>query len=57
MDAQNKWTAARKVMKEVESRRGIFESICECLQLRWERESQCDGDAGGNALGAICALV
>jgi hypothetical protein len=45
MDAQNKWNAARKVMKEIESRR-IVESTCECLR-----------DAGVTLWKQFCALV
>jgi hypothetical protein len=43
MDAQNKWTAARKVMKEVESRRvssSPSANVCSCA-----------GNAKANAMG------
>jgi hypothetical protein len=52
MDAQNKWSGARKVMKEIEFRRVLssqLAKVCVCAG----QEGQCDERRRGNALEAI----
>ena len=51
MDEQNKWSEARKVMKETDSRRvssSPSANSCVCAE-----KSQCDERRRGNALEAI----
>jgi hypothetical protein len=57
MDAQNKWSAARKVMKEIESRRVLSSQLAKvCVCAGQEREMRC-ATAGVTLWKQFCALV